>query len=118
MSFQSLSEIVMGPEGPYFGAAIGGRDAAAHERYRLWLAERGDERAELFAIEDALLRDDFAEREATMARAREILSKSASLREWWRLVTRSSSTSAVRATRPKNARAEASASPSPRRAGT
>lgn len=90
MNLQSLSEIVMGPEGPYFGAAIGGRDAAARERYRRWLAERGDERAELFAIEDVLLRDDFAEREATIARAREILSKSASLREWWRLVTRSS----------------------------
>lgn len=86
---RSLHGVLTGPEAPYFGALAGGvGDDAARERYRAWLAERGDERAELLRIEDLLLRDEYPERETAIARAKEILSKSAFVREWWRLVTR------------------------------
>lgn len=88
MSTDLLHQILMGPEGAYFAPAMGGRDGDARERYRVWLAERGDERAEMFAIEDLLLRDDFSERDGVVARAMEILSKGSSVRRWWSLVTR------------------------------
>ena len=89
----SLHQIVTGPEGAYFGPAMGGRDPAARERYRAWLAEQGDERAELLAIEDALLRDDVAEgeRAKAIARAQEILAKGSSVRKWWSFVARTAS---------------------------
>jgi len=85
----TLHQIMNGPESPFFAALLGLRDDdEARERYRAWLAERGDERAELFAIEARLMRDDDPEREAHIARAKEILAKSWSVREWWSFVTR------------------------------
>jgi hypothetical protein len=88
---RSLHELFTSPEARYFGTVAGGcGDEDARERYRTWLAEQGDERAELFTIEAALLRDDFTERAPAIARAKEILSKSAFVRDWWRLVTRTS----------------------------
>jgi hypothetical protein len=93
-AMKSVFELLNTPEGPYFGPLLGGNpDPAPRERYRAWLEAQGDERAELFAIEDALLRDDEPGREAAIARAQEILAKSAHVREWWRFVTR---TSAIR----------------------
>jgi hypothetical protein len=89
---RSLYEVWSGPESRYFATVAGGvGDDDARERYRAWLAEQGEERAELFAIEASLLRDDFTERAPAIARAKEILSKSSFVREWWRLVTRTSS---------------------------
>lgn len=55
MKPEGLFEMLSGPEGKYLSSVLGGRDEE-RERYRLWLAEQGDERAELFAIEDALAR--------------------------------------------------------------
>lgn len=83
-----LLELLCGPEGPHINAVSATDDEDARERYRAYLAERGDERAELIAIETALLRDDFTERDTAIARAKEILSKGRVVREWWALVTR------------------------------
>lgn len=96
MKIEGLYEILTGPEAPYFSRASGGGGGGGdeeRENYRRWLAERGDERAELFAIEDALLRDDFTEREAAIVRAEQILAMSARNRGWWSLLSR---TSAIR----------------------
>jgi hypothetical protein len=84
------SDLFGTPEGALLMHAIGGHDAEARERYRAWLSERGDERAELFAIEDALLLEDYAERPAAIARAEALLSKGRFVRDWWDLVTKSS----------------------------
>jgi hypothetical protein len=89
MMSASLYELMTGPEGKYLMPALGGRDPEARERYRAWLVERGDDRAELFAIEDALLRDEFSERPEAIARAQAILSRHRSIREWWGMLTRS-----------------------------
>jgi hypothetical protein len=88
MSPRSLHDVITGPEAAYFGPAADTLDHEARERYRVWLAERGDDRAELLAIENALLRDDFPERELAIARAQAILTKSRFVRDWWRIVTR------------------------------
>lgn len=89
MKNRTLYELCQTPEGDHFVRAIGGRDREARERYRAWLAERGDERAEMFSIEDALLRDDYPERAAAIARAQAILAKSSFVREWWDMLTTS-----------------------------
>jgi hypothetical protein len=83
-----LHELFMGPEARFIGAAR--RDEESREQYRAWLADRGDERADLFAIEDVLLRDDLTgpEREHAIARAQEILANSELTRQWWTVVTR------------------------------
>lgn len=86
----SLHEILTGPEGARMVPAFGGRDRDAREHYRAWLAERGDERAELFAIEDALLSDEPIDREPIIARAQAILVASRNVRDWWAAVRRSS----------------------------
>lgn len=88
----TLYEILTGPEGARMVPALGGRDRDAREHYRAWLAERGDERAELFTIEDALMSDEPIDRETIIARAQAILSKGRRVREWWAAVTRSSPT--------------------------
>jgi hypothetical protein len=88
MMSATLYEMLAGPEGQYLMPALGGRDPEARERYRAWLVERGDERAELFAIEDALSRDDFSERAIAIERAQAILSRHRTIREWWAMLTR------------------------------
>ena len=85
----SVNEILTGPEGAYFMPLLSGRfDEQARERYRAFLAEQGDDRAELLAIEDALLRDDLPDRAEKLRRAQAILSQDGNVRYWWKLVTR------------------------------
>jgi len=67
------------------------RGASVREEYRVWLEARGDERAELFIIEEKLFDDDVLDRARLIARAQEILTKSEKTRRWWKLVAQTAS---------------------------
>lgn len=87
MSLGRARKYLEGPEQPLMLRAMGARPGdPVREAYRAWLAERGDERAELLAMEQALLGDATPQRAALAARADAILARDESVRDWWSLV--------------------------------